>query len=242
MHTMCLLVFNFFLVVCAVPKMGALTFKAQAYQARPWELTQVEIQDYIDQKEKLTYHYRGQTLTRITGRNWLRDRVRFSYDGYRRQRLTQPLRGGHLCGWSTAYAVWFELIYQARIFFRVDPCQPAVAWLLLLVGRLARLTRDEGVCYSVDTNHRATIYQGSFGLQSVNEAYLVLPMLLPHEEIDRQEQHLIGFQLFSLVFGQLLVEPRLTYEYHLVSTPVVNFQGLRYACFQVSPLQKFLTT
>lgn len=150
--------------------------------------------------------------------------------------------GGHPCGWSTAYAVWFELIYQERISFKVDPCQPGVAWLLLLVGRLAWLT-FEGVCYAVDTNHRATIYQGSFGLQSVNEARLVLPMLLPHEEIDRQEQHLIGFQLFSLVFGQLLLSSSLLgYRYSLISTPVINFQSSRYACFQVSPLQKFLTT
>ena len=222
--------------------MGALTFKNQAYQARPWELTTVEVQDYIDQQEKLTYHYRGQNLMRITSRGWLRDRVRFSYDGYRRQRLIQPLLAGQATGWARAYAEWFELVYQQRIFFKVDPCQPAAAWLLLLVGRLACL-HPRGMIYAVDVNHRATIYQGSFGLQTVNQARLVLPMLLPHEEIDRQEQHLIGFQLFSLVFTQLLFKGSSKYIYRLeLSPPVVNFQSSRYACFQVSPLQKFLTT
>jgi len=221
--------------------MGALTFKVEAYRVRPWELTSVQVPDYLDQQEMLTYHVRGQTIVKITSSGWIRDRVRFSYDGYRRQRLTAPVLDQQLVSWSTAYAHWFSLVYQQPLTVKIDVGQPLAVWLLLLIKRLAKIS-SRGLVYAVDTNYACTIYQGSFGLETVNHARLVLPVLLPHEEINFGQTNLPGFQLFALVFFQLFKSSG-NYRYQMKSAPICFLpSSQRVACFQVSPLQRFLTT
>jgi len=219
---------------------GALTFKVEAYRVRPWELTSCEVADYIDQRQTLTYHVRGQTIVKITSSGWIRDRVRFSYDGYRRQRLTTPMINQQVVSWSAVYAQWFSLIYQQSVVIKIDPGQPCAVWLLLMIQRLARVS-THGVVYAIDTNHACTIYHGSFGLQTVNQASVVLPVLLPHEEINFAQTNLPGFQLFALVFFQLFYRSTV-YVYHMKSAPAYPISSNRVACFQVSPLQRFLTT
>lgn len=77
---------------------GALTSKPYAFTARPWELTKVTSIDLSDSlHSNVSYHINHQRILRVLpvlnselNEEWLSDRARFLYDGYRVQRLTQP--------------------------------------------------------------------------------------------------------------------------------------------------------
>lgn len=83
----------------ALSPVGALTSKPYAFTARPWELKST---DSIDALNALGAHVklqsRGTELMRVVPRTndeineeWIDDKTRFSYDGLKYQRLTQPL-------------------------------------------------------------------------------------------------------------------------------------------------------
>ena len=77
---------------------GALTSKPYAYQARPWELRRTETVDVMDAVgSNINVHTRGGEVMRVIPRlnedineEWISDKTRFSYDGLKRQRLTEP--------------------------------------------------------------------------------------------------------------------------------------------------------
>jgi hypothetical protein len=78
---------------------GALTSKPYAFVSRPWELESVDGFDFYDSfGTPIRFDLRGREVVRILPRvddllngEWLADRTRFSYDAFRRQRLTVPL-------------------------------------------------------------------------------------------------------------------------------------------------------
>lgn len=78
--------------------MGALTSKPYAFTARPWELEKSLSLDFFDPlASPIRVDSRGLELMRILPasghgpvRTWISDKVRFSYDGLRRQRLSSP--------------------------------------------------------------------------------------------------------------------------------------------------------
>lgn len=82
--------------VCPV---GALTSKPYAFQGRPWENRKHETVDALDAVGTgIVVSSRAGDLLRIMPKinddineEWMGDRSRFSYDGLKRQRLTQPL-------------------------------------------------------------------------------------------------------------------------------------------------------
>jgi len=82
--------------VCPV---GALTSKPYAFQGRPWENRKHETVDCLDAVgAAIQVSSRAGDLLRIMPKinddineEWIGDRSRFSYDGLKRQRLTQPL-------------------------------------------------------------------------------------------------------------------------------------------------------
>jgi NADH-quinone oxidoreductase subunit G len=77
---------------------GALTSKPYAFVARPWELTRFEGIDLTDALgSNLSLHVAQQRVVRILpvlhqklNEEWLSNRARFVYDGFRLQRLTTP--------------------------------------------------------------------------------------------------------------------------------------------------------
>jgi NADH dehydrogenase (ubiquinone) Fe-S protein 1 len=77
---------------------GALTSKPYAFIARPWELTRFEGIDLTDSlASNLSFHVAHQRVVRILpvlhqklNEEWLSNRARFVYDGFRLQRLTNP--------------------------------------------------------------------------------------------------------------------------------------------------------
>jgi NADH-quinone oxidoreductase chain G len=77
---------------------GALTSKPYAFIARPWELTRFEGIDLTDSlASNLSFHVAHQRVVRVLpilhqklNEEWLSNRARFVYDGFRLQRLTSP--------------------------------------------------------------------------------------------------------------------------------------------------------
>ena len=82
--------------VCPV---GALTSKPYAFQGRPWENRKVETICALDAVgSNIQVSTRAGDLLRVIPKihdgineEWIGDKTRFSYDGLKRQRLTQPL-------------------------------------------------------------------------------------------------------------------------------------------------------
>ena len=78
---------------------GALTSKPYAFTSRPWELRNTESIDTLDSVgSNIRIDSRGTEIMRIVPRlnedineEWISDKTRFSYDGLKRQRLTQPM-------------------------------------------------------------------------------------------------------------------------------------------------------
>jgi len=105
---------------------GALTSKPYAFTARPWELTRVEGLDFTDSlASNLSYHIANQRILRILpvlhqklNEEWLSNRARFVYDGFRLQRLTNPaaIQDKSLIelSWS---ATFFSTLFSVGPFF-----------------------------------------------------------------------------------------------------------------------------
>lgn len=78
---------------------GALTSKPFAFTSRPWELKSYNTIDILDNMHSnIRVDIRGTKIMRILPRvnefineDWIGDRIRFSYDGLRRQRLVDPM-------------------------------------------------------------------------------------------------------------------------------------------------------
>ena len=215
--------------------MGALTFKPHSFQTRPWELTSLEVPDYYDDEQPLIFHYRGSLLVQITSTGWLRDRVRFSYDGFRRQRLLSPTLYQQKISWSAAVINWYNFVYQRNINLVSDPIQPHLWWLTYLLGRLARLVSpsSSAFVYSIDVNRTCQIYQGSYGLAAASQASLVLPLSTPYEENNFQHFALSLIQVFRpSYFIDFKGSYQVKYQFNVVRGKS------SVSSFQVSPLQR----
>ena len=98
--------------ICPV---GALTSKPYAFLARPWELTKTDGIDVTDAVgTNIRVYARGNEVLRILPRTndavneeWMADKGRFSFDGFRRRRLDRPWvrAGGKLrpASWQDAF-------------------------------------------------------------------------------------------------------------------------------------------
>lgn len=98
---------------------GALTSKPYAFTARPWELTSFESIDILDSfNSNIKVDVKGNVVMRILPKvneylneEWITDFVRFSYDSFRKERLTFPMvkvlkNKNNLyepCSWSSIY-------------------------------------------------------------------------------------------------------------------------------------------
>lgn len=77
---------------------GALTSKPYAFTSRPWELRSVQSIDVLDGiGSNIRVDFKESEVLRILpsrnpeiNENWISDKIRFSYDGLKRQRLTSP--------------------------------------------------------------------------------------------------------------------------------------------------------
>lgn len=78
---------------------GALTSKPYAFSARSWELEKIDFIDFYDgMLSNIAIDVRGLSIMRVLPRinenlneEWISDKIRFSYDAFRRQRLLTPM-------------------------------------------------------------------------------------------------------------------------------------------------------
>lgn len=226
--------------------MGALTFKPIAFQFRPWELTLTEVFNYVEGAGQLTFHLRGTKVQKITSPGWLQDQTRFSYDGFRRQRLTTPLVEGTPVGWPTAMAVWYTILSRAVSFaFKVDPVTGAALWwwLRLYQGTRAFTVVDTAATLvAVDTVVvNPGVYHGAFGLAGAGTAEVALPLGLPYENNGFLTPPTGVPTECSFVLAQIFYHGGV-HRGTSWPTPGENTpRTTTCALFQVSPLQRMLT-
>jgi NADH-quinone oxidoreductase chain G len=96
---------------------GALTSKPYAFTGRPWELTSVESIDILDSLcSNIRIDVKGSEIMRIlpkknelVNEEWITDKIRFSYDGLKIERLAFPLikntSGFISCSWHFTYSL-----------------------------------------------------------------------------------------------------------------------------------------
>ncbi|CAH2034314.1 unnamed protein product [Thlaspi arvense] len=110
--------------ICPV---GALTSKPFAFKARNWELKGTETIDVTDAVgSNIRVDSRGPEVMRIIPRlnedineEWISDKTRFSYDGLKRQRLSDPMirdADGRFkaVSWRDALAVVGDIVHQVK--------------------------------------------------------------------------------------------------------------------------------
>lgn len=104
---------------------GALTSKPYAFTGRSWELTSVESIDVLDSLcSNIRIDVKGSEILRIlpkknelVNEEWITDKIRFSYDGLKVERLAFPLIKNGIflsCSWHFAYS-FFCLKLQEHI-------------------------------------------------------------------------------------------------------------------------------
>ena len=105
---------------------GALTSKPYAFTARPWELTSFESIDILDSfNSNIKVDVKGNVIMRILPKvneylneEWITDYIRFSYDSFRKERLTFPMvkvvkNSNHLYEPSS----WSSVFEKLKILF-----------------------------------------------------------------------------------------------------------------------------
>jgi hypothetical protein len=76
--------------------MGALTIKPLAFKVRPWELTNIEITNFVESYNgKIAIQKRGNEIIRILPTRkdsyyWISDKVRFIFESVKKQRINYP--------------------------------------------------------------------------------------------------------------------------------------------------------
>jgi hypothetical protein len=149
---------------------GALTSKPYAFTARPWELSHIQHLDLTDSMgSNLSLHVAGQRVFRVLpivnatlNEEWLSDRARFSYDGFRLQRLLSPLV---LFDGSKMIRASWSKITQSIVF----ASGPFIPFSLIL----GELSLEVGYSLSTFVTFRRTAprYHDSRSLFSFNTAY-----------------------------------------------------------------------
>lgn len=164
---------------------GALTSKPYAFVARPWELKSVDSIDVLDSVLScIRIDYKESKIVRIlprfdqfsTHKEWITDKIRFSYDSFYINRLVQPLEFYNMSYNSIS---WSNLINKIRLLFnKISPSKTCV----IIGNRIelesvisAKLLSEKmGICkfthdrfFSVDTT---SCNNYSFDLELINQS------------------------------------------------------------------------
>jgi NADH-quinone oxidoreductase subunit G len=212
---------------------GALTSKPFRFQARAWELIQVEaVAPHDSLGSNLNLHLRGNRVMRVHPRDnesinetWISDRDRFSYEGlYSSDRLTSPMikKGGEwkAVGWEMA----LEMVAASLNEIKEDDQAGALLSPTATLEELylaQKLMRGLG-CNNIDSRLR----QGDFRLDASQQTVHWLGSALA--EIDQM-------QALFVVGGNLRKEQPILA--HRVRKAALNGASIHY----LSPLRLDLT-
>lgn len=130
--------------ICPV---GALTSKPYAFKARYWELRHFETLDIIDSiGSRIKVSIRGTEIMRIlpsqsetVNEDWITDRTRYCYDGFKTQRLHAPLvkiAGSFVpTSWETAFHIAAYFLNSFSCSYDRYNNQPTVSYLSLFLDK-----------------------------------------------------------------------------------------------------------
>merc|ERR1711990_961394 len=169
--------------VCPV---GALTSKPYAFTARPWETRKTDSIDVMDAVgTNIVVSTRAGDLLRMVPRlnedvneEWMTDKARFSYDGLKRQRLTQPMvRNEHnrlvKVDWQDALSTAADSIIQAGNSIGVVTGPFTDLETLCLIKDLVNKAGSEMVCTEenfIASNDFRSDYTMNSGIVGIEEA------------------------------------------------------------------------
>lgn len=198
--------------------------------------------NHFEGKGSLVLHTRGGKLFKVTQPgDWIKDRVRFFYDGLRRQRLVHPTRSGNLWEWTPAVTYLLSLLSRGWLP-RVDPGGIHFFWFLRGSSFFVD-TRLPGLALAMDCNYRG-VYLGGFGLQAVEQTFLGLPTWTTYEEETILVPPTGGVSCFvwGTLLAQLFIPCSSLFGWSTLVTPSDRTSRVEQrALFQVSPLQRLLT-
>jgi hypothetical protein len=108
-------------MMCLYIPIGALTSKPYAFSVRSWELERYESVDFFDSLGSSTYvEVRGNEVMRVLPKinkningDWITDKVRFSYDSIKLNRIVQPLVFNRTLK-SYAFSGWLNLMFLLK--------------------------------------------------------------------------------------------------------------------------------
>lgn len=182
---------------------GALTSKPYAFSARSWELETVKVVDIFDSfGTSVLLGLRGSRVLRILpfinfklNEDWITDRVRFSYDGFSNQRLTNPMikHEGSLipCSWFNALNCFVSKLQ--RKFSLQSFIGPTVEReVTFSVQKFLALLGFQHMSNFVDNRHSFTFFNGPENLDLYDYCLIVGANL-------RQEQPLLFLKLSNCV-------------------------------------------
>ncbi|MGI4745190.1 MAG: NADH-quinone oxidoreductase subunit NuoG [Janthinobacterium lividum] len=176
--------------ICPV---GALTSKPYAFLARPWELKKTDSIDVMDATGvNIRIHARGPEVLRILPRTndevneeWMADKGRFSFDGFKRRRLDRPwvrVHGKlHPASWQDAFvsiARRLEGVKGERIgAIAGDLCDAesmvALKDLMTALGSNNLDCRQDGAQYDVSRREFYTFNTGIVGIEEADALLLI---------------------------------------------------------------------
>lgn len=221
--------------------MGALLHKKDSFNFRRAETVEHPGWNYFDDLP-VTVVVRNNLIVGFRADYFLRDRVRYAADGFRRQRLTVPLVKGQPVEVETALVVWWDLVYQQEINLMYGPVQPYWFWTYFLLRRISFLSAS-GRTYSIELNRWCSVYQGSHGLRCCRSARVTIPVRSPYEEDLNLPGPGYSPRHFAWVWLQVL-HPGRVYSGHRFNPRWYSEYKPKYrvsvAVFQVSPYQQLL--
>jgi len=154
--------------------MGALLAKPIASSFRVWDLTSFITIDYLNNinRTPITVYLFGNKPVRILPTvTWISDKLRFSFDGWFRQRLTHPYIKGFKVSWVRALSVFTKSVMNNKISFHWSSVESG-----LITSFISFLSRVSEVSLPY-TNLKGSVSQVKQNLSnlsyrwSVNEVY-----------------------------------------------------------------------
>lgn len=164
---------------------GALTSKPYAFTARSWELRNIEGLDISDGLgSNMNVCIRGEEVMRVLpvvneklNEEWLTDKARFNYDGYRSQRVVEPMVRveGELVrvSWEEAFRYIIEKLYKKDLVLDGVIGETVDLRSAVLFKQLIERQGRGGLIRESDTEARNLDFRGNYvfgsGIEGVRE-------------------------------------------------------------------------
>lgn len=133
-----------FLVVLNFLNMGALLSKPIASSFRVWDLTPCKTVDYMDNLNRTpitVYLFANKPVRILPTDTWISDKLRFSFDGWYRQRLSNCYYKGVKISWFRALAIFSSMTVQKSVALHWSSIESGlISSFLSLLSKTSNIT------------------------------------------------------------------------------------------------------